>query len=72
MMPYFRNVCERDSYLKHLYNYNEQKEDDQYWMIRDLRKRVLSELVMKHGPVITRRGTILEKDGWETVVKGQL
>ena len=54
-MPYFRNVSERDSYLKHLYNYQEQKEDEQYWMMRDLQQ----------GPV----GTILEKDGWETVVR---
>lgn len=69
-MPHFRNVSTMYSYWRHLYNYTEQQEEEQYeqyWRMRDLHTRLMKELVTKHGP-ITRRGTILEKDGWETVV----
>ena len=73
-MPHFRTSWEEDSYMKHLYNYMEQREtlEEQQEIveeerIRDLYAAVLREMVAKHGPVRTRRG-MLAKDGWETVV----
>lgn len=65
---HFRTQWKEDSYWKHYYNYQQQKEDDQYYAMIELRKKLLKELVKKHGPVLTRRGITIDKDGWEMVL----
>ena len=64
-MPHFRNLWEEDSYMKHLYNYMEQREtlEEQQEIVEEERIRglyaaVMKELIAKHGPVRTRRGML--------------
>lgn len=72
--PHFSNYWKQDSYFKHYYNYQEQKAEEtekaeeERSIVTYMKKKLLKELVTKHGPKITKRGTIIEKDGWETVL----
>jgi len=70
--PTFDTQWEEDSYWKHYENYLEQKAYEYENNIRLLRETAMKELLQKHGPAFTRRGTILEKDGWETITSKKL